>query len=161
MQHSVYDKVSVMKTSTGNSATLVPEMMVLRRSCFQKVTLASVIFALACGNDQRVPAGVSTVTVLVGQTRSDEIAIAPLDGTNSQPGCGAGRAHELRRNHDRGGRPDDVLEGAAFSLSVHRGGVLRRPAVGGRTGCQVCPGTECLPSGVAEAGRESGGRVTT
>ena len=27
----------------------------LQRNCLQKVTLASVIFALACGNDQRVP----------------------------------------------------------------------------------------------------------
>ena len=61
MQHSVYDKVSVMKTSTGNSTTLVPEMMVLRRSCLQKVTLASVIFALACGNDQRVPTAPTVV----------------------------------------------------------------------------------------------------
>ena len=61
MQHSVYDKGSVMKTSTGNSATLVPEMMVLRRSCLQKVTLASVIFALACGNDQRLPTAPTVV----------------------------------------------------------------------------------------------------
>ena len=35
--------------------------MVLRRSCLQKVTLASVIFALACGNDQRLPTAPTVV----------------------------------------------------------------------------------------------------
>ena len=33
----------------------------------------------------------------------------PSGRDDSQPGCGAGRAHELRRNQDRGGQPDYVL----------------------------------------------------
>ena len=33
----------------------------LQRNCLQKVTLASVIFALACGNDQRVPTAPTAV----------------------------------------------------------------------------------------------------
>ena len=51
----------------------------LRRNCLQTVTLASAIFALACGNDQRVPTA-PTVVMLPPLVCPTDVSTVSQDG---------------------------------------------------------------------------------
>ena len=65
--------------SAGDRRAWYRETMCLRRNCLQTVTLASAIFALACGNDQRVPTA-PTVVMLPPLVCPTDVSTVSQDG---------------------------------------------------------------------------------